>query len=48
MKKPSFKEPEVDLSFKSSPLTKTEALEISAFIAKRKKQLEKNQTFNRI
>ena len=38
--KPTFKDPDIDISFRSKPLTKEEKKEISEFIAKRKKQLQ--------
>lgn len=39
-KKPTFKDPDLDISIRSKPLTKEEEKEISEFIAKRKKQLQ--------
>ena len=42
MKKPTFIEPDVDLSFRSRPLTKAEEKEISEFIAKEKKKLARS------
>lgn len=41
MKKPTYKEPEVDISICSKPLTKEEEKEISEFIAKEKKRLQR-------
>ncbi|MBA4851029.1 hypothetical protein [Emticicia sp. BO119] len=41
MKKPTFKEPDIDISICSKPLTKEEEKEISEFIAKEKKRLQK-------
>lgn len=39
--KPTYKDPDVDISFRSKPLTDDDRKEISEFIAKRKKQLQK-------
>lgn len=39
-KKPTFKDPDIDISICSKPLTKEEEKEISELIAKRKKQLQ--------
>ncbi|WP_165372235.1 hypothetical protein [Emticicia agri] len=41
MKKTTYKDPDVDISIRSRPLTKEDEKEISEFIAKRKKQLQK-------
>lgn len=41
--KPTFIEPEVDISICSKPLTKEEEKEISEFIAKRKKELQQER-----
>lgn len=41
MKKPTFKESDIDISIRSRPLTKEDEKEISEFIAKRKKQLQR-------
>ena len=41
MKKPTFKEPDVDISFRSKPLTDKDRKEISEFIAKEKKRLQR-------
>jgi hypothetical protein len=41
MEKPTYKDPDVDISFRSKPLTDEDRKEISEFIAKRKKALQK-------
>ena len=41
MKKPTYNESEIDISIRSRPLTKEDEKEISEFIAKRKKTLQK-------
>jgi hypothetical protein len=40
MKKPTFKDPDVNISFRSRPLTDKDRKEISEFIAKEKKRLQ--------
>ena len=41
MKKTTFKDPDVDISFRSKPQTKEDEKEISEFIAKEKKRLQR-------
>jgi hypothetical protein len=41
MKKTTYKDKEIDISIQSRPLTDEDRKEISEFIAKRKKQLQK-------
>jgi AAA15 family ATPase/GTPase len=41
MRKTTYKDLEVDISIQSKPLTDEDRKEISAFIAKRKKQLQR-------
>jgi hypothetical protein len=43
MKNPTFKEPDVDLSFKSKPLTALEEKQLSAIIAKDKADRKKHE-----
>lgn len=41
MKRPTFKDPDVDISFRSKPQTKEDEKETSEFIAKEKKRLQR-------
>ena len=40
MKKPTFKDPDVDIFFRSKPQTKEDEKEISEFIVKEKKRFQ--------